>query len=554
MLRELRVKDFAIIDEAKIEFGNGFTVFTGETGAGKSILIDAISLITGGRASSDVVRDGKEEAVIEAIFDNLNIPAFTDKFAKYGISIEGDELLIRRNIARNGKSRVYINGVLSTLLMLDDVCSGLVDIHGQHEHQSLLKKELHIEYLDSFGRIRIQKKSLSEKYQHLHHIKNNLEKLEDDIRRKREKEDLTKFQFAEINSAALNSGEDLELLREKNLLLNSKRLSTLSEETYNLLYDSDVSVLSLLTRVEDNINEIANIDSAIGEAKGLVGTSRINLKEVSEYIRGFREDLVYDPERLEEIEERLYLIERLKKKYGPSIEDVLAFLERLKHELDALEFSSQDLNALRDEIETVSKELEQEACELSKLRMDAIKRLEKAVMHELSQLQMGGTKFVVNIEKVPVSSDGIDSVEFRIANMNEEPKPLARVVSGGELSRLMLAVKCCLSSIDSVHTLIFDEVDTGIGGRVAEEVGRRLKYLSEEHQVCCVTHLPQIAAMADTHYCVEKVLDNNRVVTRLKKLNEKERINEIGRMLGGTDKTNTALKYAEEMIDRSKIL
>lgn len=551
MLRGLRVKDFAIIDEANVDFGNGFTVFTGETGAGKSILIDAISLITGGRASSDVVRDGSEEAVIEAIFDDINPPYVAEKMTRYGISTEGEEILIRRNISKSGKSRVYINGVLSTLLMLDDVCNGLVDIHGQHEHQSLLKKDLHIEYIDAFGKLLKPKTGVSKKYQYLLHIKNNLKKLEEDIRRKREKEDLIRFQLTEIKSAGLKAGEDLELSREKNILLNSKKLSLLSEEAYHLLYDNDGSVLSLLNRVEDNINEIAGIDSGMGVTKDIVTTSRINLKEVSELIRGFREDLIFDPERLEKIEERLYLIERSKKKYGPSIEDVLALQERLESELDAIEASDQNLNLLTNEIESVTKELELEAFELSILRKAAIMELEKEVMRELSQLHMGGMKFVVNIEKVPVSSNGIDSVEFLIGNMNEEPKPLVRVVSGGELSRLMLALKCCLSSIDNVHTLIFDEIDTGIGGRVAEEVGSRLKYLSGEHQVCCVTHLPQIAAKADTHYCVEKVLVDNRVVTRIKRLNEQERIHEIGRMLGGTDKTNTALKYAEEMIKRS---
>lgn len=550
MLRGLRVRDFAIIDEANIEFGEGLTVFTGETGAGKSILIDAIGLITGGRASSDVVRDGKDEAVIEAIFDDVKDGHFKEKLTKYGISYEGDEILIRRNISRNGKSRVYINGVLSTLLMLEDVCSGLVDIYGQNDHQSLLKKELHIEYLDSFGKLLEHKKSVREKYQHLICIKNNLEKIEDDIRRKREKEDLTRFQFSEINNAGLKAGEDMELAREKNLLLNSKRLSSLSEETYLLLYENDMSVLSLLNRVEDNIIEIAEIDSGIAEVRDLVSTSRINLKEVSEVIRGFMDGLVYDPDRLEKIEERLYLIEKLKKKYGETIEDVLSFYESLNHELELLEFSDRDLIVIKDEIEREAKELEQDAGELSALRKGAIKQLEQAVMQELSQLQMAGTKFAVNIERVPVSSAGIDSVEFMIANLDEEPRPLARVASGGELSRLMLAVKSCLSSIDSIHTLLFDEIDAGIGGRVAEEVGRKLKYLSREHQVCCVTHLPQIAVMADTHYSVEKVVDNNKVVARIRSLNRRDRITEIGRMLGGTENTTTALKYAEEMINR----
>ncbi|MBI5192238.1 MAG: DNA repair protein RecN [Nitrospirae bacterium] len=553
MLRCLRVKDFAIIDEASIDFTDGFTVFTGETGAGKSILIDAISLITGGRASADDVRDGKEEAVIEAVFDlDLEyVPAFKDKMDKYGISEDSDEIIIRRNISRNGKSRVFINGVLSTLLILDDISNSLVDIHGQHEHQSLLKKELHLEFLDLFGKLLVQKQAVTESYQHLFQIRNKLAKLEDDIRRKREKEDFTRFQYSEINNAGLRGGEDAELAKEKNILINSKRLSALSDDAYQLLYESDESVLSLLNRVENNINEIAGIDPSASEAKGLVSSSRINLKETAEFIRNFRERLVYDPSRLENIEERLYLIERLKKKYGTTIEAIMAFQVKLKNELDLLETFDDELDVIKHEIEQVSKDVEEKADELSALRMESKSRLESAVMKELSQLQMGGTKFVVDIKRTPLSTDGIDSVEFMIANFNEEPKPLVKVISGGELSRLMLALKSCLSSIDSVHTLLFDEVDTGIGGRTAEEVARKLKLLSKVHQVCCITHLPQIAAMADTHYSVEKVLENNRVVTRIKRLKAEERIAEIGRMLGGTGDTSIALRYAKELLGKA---
>ncbi len=557
MLRCLRVKDFAIIDEVSVDFTDGFTVFTGETGAGKSILIDAINLITGGRASSDDVRDGKEEAVIEAVFDLYPeyVPAlhsFKDKLDKYGIPEECEEILIRRNISRNGKSRVYINGLLSTLLILDDISNSLVDIHGQHEHQSLLKKELHIEFLDLYGKLSNPKQIFREKYQHLIHIRKDFEKLEEDIRRKREKEELTRFQYSEINNAGLRIDEDAELTREKNILINSKKLSTLSDEAYQLLYGSEDSILTLLNRVEGNISEIAGIDLSVSDAKDLVSSSRINLKETADFIRNFRENLVYDPSRLEKIEERLYLIDRLKKKYGATIEDVFAFQDKLHNELELLDSSDNELDVLKDEIAQVLQDVEGKAEELSELRRKAKEHLEKAVMKELSQLQMGGTKFVVDIRSTPLSNDGFDSVEFLIANFNEEPKPLVKVISGGELSRLMLALKSCLTSMDnSVHTLLFDEVDSGIGGRTAEEVARKLKFLSKGHQVCCVTHLPQIAALADTHYSVEKVLDNNRVVTRIKRLNEEERIAEIGRMLGGIDNTSTALKYAEELIKRS---
>lgn len=548
MLRTLRVKDFAIIDELNLEFQNGFTVFTGETGAGKSILVDAIGLITGGRASTDAVRDGSDEAVVEAIFEDIKDPVLIEKMKGYGICTNSDEILIRRNINRNGKSRIYINGVLSTLSMLEDICSGLVDIHGQHEHQHLLKREMHLEYLDAFGRLSGLKNRVRESYQYLNQIKNRLNKMEEDLREKREKTELYRYQLTEIKGAGLKVGEDGELPLERDILSNSKRLSMLSEDAYCLLYENDTSILSGLGKIEEILKEISRIDPEMSETAEMVRSSTINIREASEGVRRFRDNIRYDPERLEKIEERLYLIERLKKKYGHSVEEIIDYQSRIEKELQDMEYSDQDIKALREEIDRVSKEIEAEAIELSKLRKDASREIEKEVMCELSLLQMENTRFVVSIDRGTLSQNGFDSVEFLIANMNEEPRPLARVASGGELSRLMLAIKCRLSSVDSIETMIFDEVDTGIGGRVAEEVGRRLKYLSKDHQVCCVTHLAQIAALADTHYCIEKIISGDRVIARVRKLDEKGRIEEISRMLGGKETTRTAIKYAEEMI------
>lgn len=544
----LRVKDFAIIDLVNLEFHNGFTVFTGETGAGKSILVDAIGLLIGGRASIDIVRDGSDEANLEAIFEGVKDADLLEKMSSYGIHTEGDEVLIRRNISKNGKNRVYINGVLSTLSMLEDICSGLVDIHGQHEHQILLKKEMHLEYLDALGRFPDIKNRVRERYQYLNQMKDRLNKMEEDVREKRDKEELFRYQLTEIKSAGLKVGEDKELTMERDILSNSKRLSALSDEVYRLLYEDDGAILSGLSKIEENLDEISKIDAKMGDVAEMVSSSKVNLREASERIRRFRDNIRYDPERLEKIEERLYLIERLKKKYGQSVEDIIACQSRIEKELEGLEYSDRDIKALGEEIERALKEIDLDAGELSRLREDRSRELEKEVMDELSRLQMGNTKFVVSINRGPLSLNGFDSVEFMIANMNEEPRSLARVASGGELSRLMLAIKCCLSPADSVKTLIFDEVDAGIGGGVAEEVGKRLKYLSRDHQVCCVTHLPQIAAMADTHYCVEKIVSDNRVVTRVRKLDGQGRVEEISRMLGGKDTTKTALKYAEEMI------
>lgn len=548
VLKALRIKDFAIIDELSLEFQKGFTVFTGETGAGKSILIDAIGLLVGGRAASDAVRDGSHEAVVEGIFEDTGDAGLRRKLAGYGISADENEILIRRNISVSGKNRVYINGALSTLSMLEDICSGLVDIHGQHEHQKLLRRDMHIEYLDAFGKLMEPRERIKERYHYINRLKDRLSRLEEGLREKREREELYRYQLSEIKAAGLKEGEDRDLALERDVLCNSKRLSTLSDEAYSLLYDDEGSVLARLGRIEEDLAEISKIDPAMGEAGELVRSSRANLREASDIIRRFRDNVRYDPERTEKIEERLYLIERLKKKYGQSIEEIIAYQSKIESDLEALEYSDQDIAGLKEEMGRVLKDMESGAGELSKLRNEASKRLEEEVMKELSFLQMGDTRFMVSIERMPLSQDGLDSVELMIANLNEEPRPLARVASGGELSRLMLAIKCCLSAVDSVPTMIFDEVDAGIGGMVAEEVGSRLKYLSKDHQVCCVTHLPQIAAMADNHCRVEKIVADGRVTARVKRLDKQERIEEIGRMLAGREKTKTAMKYAEEMI------
>ena len=552
MLRILRIRDFAIIDEVSLEFGIGLTVFTGETGAGKSILVDALSLIAGGRASADVVRDGAEEAIVEAVFDELIDPDLLNKITNYGIPLDGSELIIRRIISSSGKSRIYINGNLSTLSILQDIGACLIDLYGQHEHQNLLKKEMHIDYLDTFGRVTDQRDKVRESYLYLLQLKDKLNTLEESLRDKKGKEEFYRYQISEIKEADLKVGEDIELTSERYLLSNSKLLSELSNEAYHNLYDNERSVLSELSKVIDNIAEITRVYPKIQEAAELVRTANVNLREVSNLLRRFKDEIRYDPERLGQIEERLYLIDKLKKKYGQTIEEILSYQSKINKELEEIEYSDQDISLLNGEINRVTAELEKDAGELSRLRKVTSKGLEHKVMHELSLLQMVNTQFVVSLDKGAISKNGFDTAEFLIANLNETPRPLARVASGGELSRIMLAIKCLLPRSDSVQTLIFDEVDSGIGGGAADEVGKRLKYLSLEHQVCCVTHLPQIASMADNHYSVEKIISDNRVVTKIKRLDENERLKEISRMLGSRDTTKTAIKYAEEMIKRGQ--
>ncbi len=553
MLRALRIKDLAIIDELNLEFIEGFAVFTGETGAGKSIIVDALDLITGGRGSSDIVRDGCEETVVEGIFDRIDKIGLHNKLSRYGIETDSDELIIRRSINRNGRNRLYINGVLSTISALNDISSRLIDIHGQHEHQTLLRKESHCEYLDAFGKLSDIKNMVAGKYQIINELQIRLNKIEENVRGKKEKEELLQFQLSEIKGASIRAGEDRELVEERNILSNSQNLSALSHEAYSILYENDESVISSLGKVEDLLTEIAGIDEKMGEAADMTRTSSVSLKEVSDIIRRFKDNIRYDPERLESVTGRIYLLDRLKKKYGMTIEDILACQERVEKDLESIGYSDQEVQAIREEMEKVLNDAVSLATELSDCRREAALKLEKEIMDELSHLSMDNTKFVINIESVSLSQNGIDSVEFMIANMNEEPRQLARVASGGELSRIVLAIKSRLSSMDSGSTLIFDEVDAGIGGGVAEEVGMRLKYLSHDNQVFCVTHLPQIAAMADSHFYVEKVVSGDRVVTKVKKLDKEERVEEISRMLGGRDITKTAMKYAAEMIERTAL-
>src|SRR3972149_5073523 len=550
MLRALRIKDLAIIDELNLEFIEGFAVFTGETGAGKSIIVDALDLITGGRGSSDIVRDGCEETVIEGIFESLDKGLNKEKCFKDGRDDCADELLVRRCISRSGRNRLYINGTLSTLSVLNDICSELIDIHGQHEHQILLKKESHRGYLDEFGKLTELRELVANRYRILNNLQTRLNKLEEDICRKKEKEDLIRFQLSEIKGASLKQGEDIELEGERVILSNSQNLSALSHEAYSILYENDGSVITSLSKAENLLSEIAGIDPGMTETADMVRTSKVNLKEASDIIRRFIDRIRHDPERLESVNERIYLLDRLKKKYGGTIEDILALQESLEKNLTGIESLDHDVSVLRDEIDKVLKDVRLLADELSESRRKAAGRFEAEVMSELSNLSMDNTGFVVNIERVPLSQDGVDAVEFLIANMNEEPKQLTRVASGGELSRILLAIKSRLNSIDSAPTLIFDEVDAGIGGRVAEEVGRRLKSLSQDNQLFCVTHLPQIAALADSHYHVEKVVSDDRVVTRVRQLDRKERVEEISRMLGGSDNTKTAFRYAEALMGK----
>jgi len=563
MLKELGIKNFAIIDQLRVEFGPGLNVFTGETGAGKSIVVDALSLALGERASGDLIRTGSEEAVVEAAFElNSHGPALVRNIlSDQGISIEpGEDLLVRRVISSSGKNKVYVNGSLTTLATLAAVGAHLADIHGQHEHQSLLAADQQLDMLDAYGGLlplRDAFAELSRRYQGLRH---ELAELEMGEREKAQREDLLRYQVNEIQGAKLRPGEEDELAAEQRVLANAEKLAGLAAAADEALYSSDGSVLAGLRRAITGLREIAAIDAAVAGTFELLESGRAQIEEAAREVSAYAGRVQVDPARLEAVGDRIDLLQKLKKKYGAAIPDVIAFGERAAAELAKIERSGEERERLRQEIAALRDQVTVKAKELTRRRTAAARELEKKVEAELGHLGMKKSRFAVAIGQEPgedtadgrrVTAAGADRIEFLIsANPGEEPRPLARTASGGELSRIMLALKTILVEGDPIPTLVFDEVDAGIGGAVAEEVGRKLRKIASRRQVFCITHLPQIASMATTHYGVAKSVRKDRTSTEVRLLDPKERVDEVARMLGGRTITEATLRHAEEMIGR----
>jgi DNA repair protein RecN (Recombination protein N) len=566
MLKELNIKNFAIIDQLRVEFGPGLNVFTGETGAGKSIVVDALNLALGERASTDLVRTGSAEAVVEAAFElnGLGSAAVTVILGEQGIEMPaGEDLIVRRVISTTGKSKVYINGSLANLATLTALGSHLADIHGQHEHQSLLAVDQQMDMLDSFGGLLKNREAFAASYKQLHELRGQLAELEAGEREKAQREDLLRYQVNEIETARLKEGEDGELANEQRVLANSEKLAGLAASADETLYSSDGSALSALKRAITNVRDIAAIDNKLAAVLELLESGRAQVEEAAREVSSYAEKVEFDPNRLEAIGDRLDLIQKLKKKYGGTIAEIIAFGTNAAAELDKIEKSGEEMERLRKEIDGLKTGITTKAKELTKKRTSAAKELEKKVEGELGHLGMKKTTFVVKIVQEPgddttdglrVSSRGADKVEFLISpNPGEEPRPLAKIASGGELSRIMLALKTILVEGDPIPTLVFDEVDAGIGGAVAEEVGKKLRKIANRRQVFCITHLAQIASMAMSHYGVAKAVKKDRTSTEVRLLDRKERVDEIARMLGGKTITDATIRHAEEMIDRGAV-
>jgi len=546
MLKELRIKNLAIIDDLKVVFEEGLNVLTGETGAGKSIIVDSLNLAFGSRAQSEFVRSGEKEAVIQAYFEVRDIQDLPD----IGIDVS-DGLIIRRVISAAGKSRAYINDTQVSIQSLSEIGRRLVDIHGQHEHQSLLSVEKHRFFLDSFGKLHGDRGAVEELYRDIMELKGNLHNLKQKAHERSHRIDFLEFQVREIDTASLKAGEKEALLEERAILSNLSRLKELAEAAYATIYGSDGSCLERLSSILTSVKDMSSIDHGAVEIKDLLESAQPLIGDASVLLRNYKDKYDVEPERLDNVEERLELIKKLEKKYGEGVESIIRFRNDAAHELETLENISEKSGSLEAEIEIKEEKLLHAAGLLSEKRKKAATTMEALIKNELKDLAFGNTEFLIDLRQEAVAPHGFDAVEFLFsANPGEQPKPLVKIASGGELSRVMLALKSIFAEYDAIPVLIFDEVDAGIGGKTAERVGEKLKKLSAKRQVLCATHLPQIASMGDFHLKVDKKRKNGRTYIEVTEISGDDRLSEIARMLSGTI-TEVSLKHAKELLNNS---
>lgn len=556
MLTFLKIKNIALIDDLTIEFGGGLNLLTGETGSGKSIIVDSLGALTGERVSGDLIKDGRDSAVIEGVF---SIPAnqmLQSIFAESGIEIEdsGDaELIVRRELSAAGKNRVFINDRNVTQGFLKRVGEHLVDIHGQGEQTSLFDIDTHIEMLDEFALTAGLKSKVAEAFARWSDVRSELASLAKDEAEKLQLLDILRFQVAEIRLVDPSVGEDIELEDEKRRLNNVEKLTALSTDAYDLLYENGESTAATLEKAQRKITELSEFESSFSEYADGIASARAVVEDLAMAVRDFRARLEFSPERLEEIENRLAEMSRLKRKYGDSIDAILEHLtisEQRLQNIETAEFREKELRKQADEFRIVYINL---AGELHDKRMSAARRFEKQVIQNLAAVALEKARFEVRIDasnnEGAFSENGFDRVEFYFsANPGEAPKPLAKVASGGEASRLMLILKTTSKASGPQKTAVFDEIDIGIGGRVAESVGRKLKDLAATQQVLCVTHQPQIASLADRHFIVEKHLSGDRTMINARELSQLQQIEEIARMLAGEQITDAARENARAML------
>jgi DNA repair protein RecN (Recombination protein N) len=561
MLVCLRVKHLAIIDELEVEFPAGLNVVTGETGAGKSILVTALSVVLGQKAGPQLVRTGSTEAEIEALFDVTDHPVARELARQMGVDSDG-ELVLRRVIQSSGRSRAYVNGRLASAQQLADLAEGLCDISSQHEHHTLVKASSHMQYLDAFADLTGKRDQMAEAFASLSKAHAELAAHIESTQQRGEREDLLRHQVAEIEDLDPKPGEQLTLVEERDRLRHAARLMQLTGGTEESLYSGDDALCTQLARLVRNVEEGATIDPRLAKLATQLGSAHSEIEDVARELSAYANGIVSSPERLNEIEERLDALSRIARKYGGNLEAALAHKTQAKQLLENLERGESRTEELQAAVEKQEARARKLAETLSAERKVAAKKLGRAVSKELSSLAMGDATIVVEVEPskggrqgevaidgAKLSSTGIDRVEFLIApNRGETPRPLSQIASGGELSRAMLGLKRVLAGLGPGGLYVFDEVDSGVGGAVAEVIGQKIREVSKHHQVLCITHLPQIAVYADTHYRVQKRVDKGRTHSEIVRLSKEDQLEEVARMLGGIEITRETRAAAREMI------
>ncbi len=550
MLRELSIKNFALIEELQISFDKGLNILTGETGAGKSIIIGAIGLILGERASSEVIRKGSDLCEVRGLFDIKEKVGLKKMLAEKGLLSGGEEeFTLKRELSRQGRGRCFLNGQIVTLGMLEEIGNYLVDVHGQHEHQALLKPSVARDLLDEFGVLMKLRKKTEQTYRKFREKSGELEELRASEKERERQMDLYRFQIEEIEQANLNVEEEEVLEKEYKVLSNAEKLDQLSQELYHHLYEGAGSVTEKMALAEKGLEKIVAVDQTLKDELKELSEVKYRIDETAIAIRDYRRKIEFTPQRLEEIIERKELINKLKRKYGNTIREILNYKKETRIKLDKLANSARSMEEITVEVERLQEELAREARKLSGERKIAGDKLKKKVERELKELGMGRARFDVEITQGEIKSSGMDEVRFLVApNVGEDLKPINQIASGGEISRIMLALKTILAQADQIATLIFDEIDVAIGGRIAQVVGKKMRALFPNHQVICVTHLPQIAVFASNHYHVGKMVSGGRTRTMISLLDRKGKESEIARMLGGERLTEITLKHAREMI------
>lgn len=549
MILGLTLKNFTIIEDLSVGLSSGLNIITGETGAGKSVIVDAINIILGDKASPDNIKSGKEEAHIEALFDISCDEVIQERLKSSGFDISSGELLIKRVIYPNARSRVFINGSLSTLTLLSTITQGLVDIFNQHEHQSLLKEENHLKILDNFGETANEVSRLREQYQNYLEAKKELDDLIQSQKDRFEKEDYLKYQLSEIDGAELQLGEDEKLEAEKLKLINTERLNSTTQGAYDILYESESSILGSLQRVSDDLLNSGKIDSTLAEIGQSIEKGRLQIQDAAFSLRDYNSELTHDSGRLDIVEDRIHLIGDLKRKYGESVSQIILKRDEIEKELKNIEHFDERVKSLSSESQMLMDELLSLAGKISKKRKQSSKKLTSVLEKGLNEVGIKGGQFHIEFTDKEISSNGVDDISFLFsANPDEKPKPLIKVASGGELSRIMLVLKEVIARVEGGSVIIFDEADSGVGGAVAEAVGQKIRKLSQSYQVICITHLPQVAKFADSHLVVSKTHNDNKTQVTIKSLEGDERVAELARMIGGFNITQKTIDAAYEML------